>query len=490
MRRGLTAIAAVAVVAAMTPLPAAASRDKVHVVAATPAQAASRPTFYEVTVVTPPGPYEARATGTNSNGQVTITADTGGNNAYPFVYSAGNWIAINPVLSCPDPDFPDQDFCPDASAVGINGSGQIVGTAGNFRTSHAYRYDLGTGIAHELGTLGGDSSWGYGINGSGQIVGGSLIGDGRQRAFLWDGSTMRGLGTLGGPTSVAYASSSTGQAVGCADKAGGAQHPFLYQGGAMHDLGVPAGWSQGCAATINAVGVVGGTSVRSAPTAIRCVGWLRSPAGFTLLPVPGGADCVDVRHLNNVGEAVGSYSLASGADSFGFVYSAGVLRRLDNRIPFDRRFHITDATGNNLQGLIVGESSDPRGTAAVVLTPITILDETNGRIAFNGSWSRVAAGGAFGGHVMVSSSAGATATVTFTGRGISIIGPTGPNLGTADLFLDGQNAPPYQISEQSDRVHSRTRVYRTSFKRSGTHTVQISLLGDAPFRLDAITITP
>ena len=46
----------------------------------------------------------------------------------------------------------------------MNGSGQIVGTAGNFHINHAYRFDLETGSVDALPTLGGDSSWGYGVN--------------------------------------------------------------------------------------------------------------------------------------------------------------------------------------------------------------------------------------------------------------------------------------------------------------------------------------
>ena len=302
------------------------------IVGATPAGAAKR---YEVKVITPPGPFEGFATGVNGAGQATIVADTGGHSPTPSCTRGVRGREIGPLLSCPDPDVPGTS-CSESTAAGVNGNGQIVGTAGNFHIDHAYRFDLETGSVDALPTLGGDSSWGYGINDSGQVVGAALNGAGKLRAFLWNGTTMRGLGTLGGPSSVAFATAADGQAVGCADTAGGVSHPFWFRGGTMHDLGVPAGWSDGCASSINGGGLIGGTSTLSTSGTLQCIGWLRSYSGFDLLPVPTGADCVEVRHLNEQGQVVGTYTKSGGPGfgGFGFVYDDGVLRTLDRRIPF------------------------------------------------------------------------------------------------------------------------------------------------------------
>ncbi|HVD70684.1 MAG TPA: hypothetical protein VNG34_07505 [Actinomycetota bacterium] len=452
------------------------------IVGATPAGAAKR---YEVKVITPPGGFEGFATGVNDAGQATIVADQGGTFTHPFAYSRGAWTSIGPLLSCPDPDVPGTG-CPESTAAGVNGSGQVVGTAGNFHITHAYRLDLETGAVDALPTLGGDSSWGYGINQSGQIVGAALNGAGKRRAFLWNGTTMRGLGTLGGPTSAAFATAAAGQAVGCADTAAGFSHPFWFRGGSLHDLGVPAGWSDGCASTINGGGLIGGTSTLSSSSTLQCIGWLRSYAGFAMLPVPTGADCVEVRHLNDQGQAVGTYTKSGRFRGFGFVYDDGVLRTLDRRIPFDRGTRIVDANGNASSGVIAGEALDEHGTSAVLLRPIRIFDETNHAISYAGSWSSVADADAFHGHLASSSDPNGTATFTFTGRGVSIIGPTGPGLGAATVFLDGDI---HVVSEQRAAVQQRARIFKQRFSHVGTHTITIDLHGDAPFQLDAITVS-
>jgi len=163
-----------------------------------------------------------------------------------------------------------------------------------------------------------------------------------------------------------------------------------------------------------------------------------------------------------------------------------VLRTLDRRIPFDRGTRIVDANGNAASGVIAGESLDEQGISAVLLRPIKIFDETNHAISYAGSWNSVADGDAFHGHLASSSDPDGTATLTFTGRGVSIIGPTGPNLGAATVSLDGDITV---VSEQRTAVQQRARIFRQRFSHVGTHTITIDLHGGAPFQLDAITVS-
>ena len=85
-----------------------------------------------------------------------------------------------------------------------------------------------------------------------------------------------------------------------------------------------------------------------------------------------------------------------------------------------------------------------------------------------------------------SSTAGATATLTFTGVSGSVIGVKAPGLGAASIRVDGKSKG--TISE-AGAVRTRVRLDRIFFATRGTHTIRISV-GSGTFKLDAITVTP
>lgn len=65
----------------------------------------------------------------------------------------------------------------------------------------------------DLGTLGGNSSYGFAINASGQVTGSAYTADGVEHPFLWDGTTMQDL-TLGGSSGVGIAINASSQVTG------------------------------------------------------------------------------------------------------------------------------------------------------------------------------------------------------------------------------------------------------------------------------------
>jgi probable HAF family extracellular repeat protein len=140
-------------------------------------------------------------------------------------------------------------------AYAVNDDGVVVGHSQTpASVAHAFLYD---GMMHDLGTLGGIQSFAGGINSNNQVAGTSDMADGSQHAFLYDGS-MHDLGTLGGSNSAAAGINDSGHVVGSTDLSGQGQHAFLYDG-TMHDLGTLDGtWSRGN--TINAIGHAVGTS--------------------------------------------------------------------------------------------------------------------------------------------------------------------------------------------------------------------------------------
>src|SRR5690242_8767966 len=208
--------------------------------------AASGP-YYEVRDLNPANTgYEAIATSINPNGQVTMLADSGGNEGYGYLYSGGSWIYLDPAFSC----WPNYCYL-GANAEMVNGTGQVTGSV--FYGGHeiAYRYSAATGQATMLPTLGGGSADASAINAAGQVVGESRTKARQSHPFLWMGSKIIDLGTFGGPTGSAAGTYASGQAVGCAETATDAERPFLYQNGTLKDLGVKNGYTDGCANSVN-----------------------------------------------------------------------------------------------------------------------------------------------------------------------------------------------------------------------------------------------
>jgi probable HAF family extracellular repeat protein len=397
-----------------------------------------------------------------------------------------------------------------ASAFAINGAGQITGSVSNFDTgtqrdfNQAYRYSISTGQTTLIPTLGGQDAAGEGINGAGQVVGEADLPSLARHAFLWNGSTVKDLGTLGGRNSVAYASYASGQAVGCAQTASGRYHPFRYQSGTMRDLGLPSGMTQGCATSVNASGTVLGYALNGSG---GCATWLWHSGTRTVLPklngqcilpgdIPGGSSLPsNPGHIANTGQVVGGIAVSPGIFQ-PVVYQGGTVSRITAaQTPFDppsTNPGVTPgwsglATSNNLHGLITALGPNGNGSNTLYLfRPIAIDDETNGAIHYAGSWTRTSLAGAYGGFVKQSSNAGATATLTFTGASVSVIGARGAGLGSAAIQVDGVSKG--TVSE-AGAAKARFRLKTVFFARPGTHTLTITVTSGT-FDLDAITVAP
>jgi probable HAF family extracellular repeat protein len=115
-----------------------------------------------------------------------------------------------------------------------------------------------------LGTLGGTSSYGMGINNSGQIVGSAQNPQGFMKAFVWNGAGLTDLGTLGGSQSYGYGVNGAGTVVGSSWMTGNLViHGFVDMAGVMIDLNqflpLNSGWAIDAAYGINDSGDIVGT---------------------------------------------------------------------------------------------------------------------------------------------------------------------------------------------------------------------------------------
>jgi probable HAF family extracellular repeat protein len=102
-----------------------------------------------------------------------------------------------------------------SKATGVNKEGQVVGCSTTTDgTIHAFLWSVSGGM-QDLGTLSaGDNSFALGINGSGEVVGYSQSAS-TTNAFIWTTTNgMQNLGTLGGNFAQAYAINDAGQVTG------------------------------------------------------------------------------------------------------------------------------------------------------------------------------------------------------------------------------------------------------------------------------------
>jgi probable HAF family extracellular repeat protein len=200
------------------------------------------------------GGVYSRATGINASGQVVGFSgakpdDSSANRA--FIWSASTGMLDIGTLGGVY-----------AQAFGINDSGFVTGTSQlasmSQELTHAFIYPPelpGPGLPKmiDLGTLGGNDSYGMAINANNHVVGYSTLNGGLDRihAFLHDGRKMRDLGSLdgsetGNDQSYALGINIIDQVVGytyipAGSEEGASAHPvkqvaFIYSQGVMMDL--------------------------------------------------------------------------------------------------------------------------------------------------------------------------------------------------------------------------------------------------------------
>ena len=122
---------------------------------------------------------------------------------------------------------------------------------------------------------------------------------------------------------------------------------------------------------------------------------------------------------------------------------------------------------------------DPAGNASEWAVgqafKLALSQETATTLVFGGSWTRTSLSGASGGSVKHASASTATMKHTFTGRGYALTMAKGANRGKAAIYLDGVLVNTVDLYASS--VKARAIGYAVTFASSGTHTIEVRVLG-------------
>ena len=254
---------------------------------------------------------------------------------------------------------------------GMSDNGMVTGdaTPASDPTSRAFLY--ANGAMRDLGTLpGGSSSIGLSINNFGQVTGSATTSTGETHAMLADSRGMRDLGTLGGNYSYGSGINNAGRVVGAASLGGdeAQMHAFFYRDGVMTDLGDLGGirsFAQGINDRDQIIGAIVDASELARP-------FLYTDGELTMLGNLGGRYS-DARDINNFGQVVGQATLSDDIESRrGFLYAEGKMFNINTLIDSALGWTVETAIGINDSQQILGYACRTRDLCRPVrLDPIT-----------------------------------------------------------------------------------------------------------------------
>ena len=104
-----------------------------------------------------------------------------------------------------------------------------------------------------------------------------------------------------------------------------------------------------------------------------------------------------------------------------------------------------------------------------------LIADRSAAIAYDGRWRTAQHGGYRGDTVRYATSRGASATLTFPGRGVTWFGPTGPTRGRAKVYVDGRLVKTVDLRRSGFRA--RAAVFSKRWSTTRKHTIRIVVLG-------------
>jgi hypothetical protein len=129
------------------------------------------------------------------------------------------------------------------------------------------------------------------------------------------------------------------------------------------------------------------------------------------------------------------------------------------------RVRATDGTGT-LAGYVYGPTFKP-----------IVTDSTSASIVWAGTWSTSTSSVYYGGSSRYASTAGRSATFSFTGSSVAWIAYKSTSRGSAQVWIDGVLKA--TVSLYSTTTTAKAQVYAFNWATSGAHTIRIVVVGTA-----------
>jgi len=161
----------------------------------------------------------------------------------------------------------------------------------------------------------------------------------------------------------------------------------------------------------------------------------------------------------------------------------------------------TDRYNNNgtnidfTQSTIVPDEQWPAAAQAIIdaagpgRPPGDVLDDDDLRIGYSGSWSSSGSrgDGDLDDGVHYTQQNGSSATITFTGKGISFLTETNSDEGDVGVTLDGVAKP--AVSAATPDRHAQVKLYSVSGLPSGRHTLTVTKVSGTYLLVDGFVVS-
>ncbi len=314
---------------------------------------------YRVTDLGTLGTNASFATGINASGQVSGYAASGTNAARAWRHTPGvGQVDLGSFGGA------------DNRALGINNAGQVTGYSTT--TNGAVRGFIVNGTLADIGgPVGGAGIFPQHINSAGKVAGFSTDTNGNDSAFLFTPpNTFSNLGTIANAalpaSSAAYGMNDFGVVVGIGTGSNNFNRAFRSTtNGALEELGTLGGDESWAFAVNNSNQICGSASFVTGDSHAFI---FSDATGMSDLLTLGGYTSTAFA-LDNSGNAVGSAEIPNRTLHAALWPSGGAPRDLDELIPINSGWTLTEARGVNDAGQIVGNGLLNGQPRAFLLTP-------------------------------------------------------------------------------------------------------------------------